>query len=472
MLSPSRPPVPLPQPAIVKRRRKSGKGQGESSREASAGKSIHLSSTPSATDNDTMADDTDTASMTSPRTANTQFRTRATFEEAHLPPAHPHRHKRPQTLVAAATVNSSMAILENLPQREAAALKFDNLSYDGSLESGIDSGTSTYDGDVSSAPGPASKRGHHKHPTHTYPYKNDLPGDSKATSVARSSLSQMSLAHDQSDAMDCIPTQSVESTPISAPSSIPLNPNHPPAPHGFLSRLRPEDLQEKMKEAIAESSKQRSYSINPPPVNRPVRIYADGVYDLFHYGHALQLRQCKLFFPNVYLMVGVCSDELVRKYKASPVLTSAERYESVANCKWVDEVVEDAPWQVDSEFMEKHQIDYVAHDEEPYASVDSDDVYAYAKSQGKFLPTRRTDGVSTSELLQRIVEGYIEGTYDNKLEKLGVPELCSNKALSETGSGIVQRAGSRTPMVIPNSPKVTAIDAEMDDGTATANEAP
>ncbi|EGG05357.1 uncharacterized protein MELLADRAFT_48823 [Melampsora larici-populina 98AG31] len=254
-----------------------------------------------------------------------------------------------------------------------------------------------------------------------------------------------------------------------------------------------------MKEAIAESSKQRSvgfvlinsleslrfdllisivrfsqYSINPPPVNRPVRIYADGVYDLFHYGHALQLRQCKLFFPNVYLMVGVCSDELVRKFKASPVLTSIERYESVANCKWVDEVVEDAPWQVDAEFMQKHQIDYVAHDEEPYASVDSDDVYAYAKSQGKFLPTRRTDGVSTSELLQRIVEGYIEGTYDNKLEKLGVPELCSNKALSETGSGgIAQRAGSRTPMVIPNSPKAgTAIDAEMDDGTATANEAP
>jgi cytidyltransferase-like protein len=128
----------------------------------------------------------------------------------------------------------------------------------------------------------------------------------------------------------------------------------------------------------------RQYSINPPPTDRPVRIYADGVYgqfffyliafieaelwpvglndisDLFHYGHALQLRQCKLFFPEVYLMVGVCSDELVRKYKASPVLTSAERYESVANCKWVDQVIEDAPWQVDAAFFEKYHIDYVA----------------------------------------------------------------------------------------------------------------
>lgn len=99
-------------------------------------------------------------------------------------------------------------------------------------------------------------------------------------------------------------------------------------------------------------------------------------------GHMLQLRQCKLAFPSVHLMVGVCSDELVRKYKAPPVLTSAERYESVRHCKWVDEVVEDAPWQVDAEFFAKHKIDYVAHDEEPYVSAGSQDVYAYAKSIG------------------------------------------------------------------------------------------
>lgn len=53
--------------------------------------------------------------------------------------------------------------------------------------------------------------------------------------------------------------------------------------------------------------------------------------------------QAKLFFPDVYLLVGVVSDELVRQYKATPVLTSEERYESVRNCKWC---IFSPAWQV------------------------------------------------------------------------------------------------------------------------------
>ncbi|GAN07169.1 choline-phosphate cytidylyltransferase B [Mucor ambiguus] len=148
------------------------------------------------------------------------------------------------------------------------------------------------------------------------------------------------------------------------------------------------------------------FKVNEPPTDRPVRIYCDGIYDLFHFGHAKALEQAKKSFPEVYLLVGVCSDLETHKRKGKTVMTDVERYESVRHCKWVDEVVPDAPWFVNQDFLDKHQIDYVAHDAEPYQSTESGDVYAFAKAQGRFLPTQRTDGISTSDLITRIVRDY------------------------------------------------------------------
>ncbi|KAF8714225.1 hypothetical protein AX14_012866 [Amanita brunnescens Koide BX004] len=184
----------------------------------------------------------------------------------------------------------------------------------------------------------------------------------------------------------------------------------------------PEDIQAFVKKAVT-GDPARSYKINPPPVGRPVRIYADGVYDLFHFGHALQLRQAKLSFPSVYLLVGVNSDELVKEHKSHTVMSHQERLEAVQHCRWVDEVVPDAPWVIDDNFIQKYQIDYVAHDEVPYAGAGQADVYYSVKEQGRFLPTRRTPGVSTSELLERIVSGYRKRDFDSKLVKMGRSEL-------------------------------------------------
>ncbi|KAL1220421.1 Choline-phosphate cytidylyltransferase 1 [Cardamine amara subsp. amara] len=145
-----------------------------------------------------------------------------------------------------------------------------------------------------------------------------------------------------------------------------------------------------------------------PPTDRPVRVYADGIYDLFHFGHARSLEQAKKSFPNTYLLVGCCNDETTHKYKGRTVMTAEERYESLRHCKWVDEVIPDAPWVVNQEFLDKHRIDYVAHDSLPYAdsSGAGKDVYEFVKKVGRFKETMRTEGISTSDIIMRIVKDY------------------------------------------------------------------
>ncbi|KAK9842290.1 hypothetical protein WJX81_004813 [Elliptochloris bilobata] len=145
-----------------------------------------------------------------------------------------------------------------------------------------------------------------------------------------------------------------------------------------------------------------------PDSSRPVRVYADGIFDLFHFGHARALEQAKKLFPDTYLLVGCCSDELTHRYKGKTVMTQEERYESLRHCKWVDEVVEDAPWVVTEGFIAKHDINFVTHDALPYsdATGQGKDVYENVKRLGKFRETKRTEGISTSDVILRVIRNY------------------------------------------------------------------
>ncbi|XP_047944254.1 choline-phosphate cytidylyltransferase 2-like [Salvia hispanica] len=163
-------------------------------------------------------------------------------------------------------------------------------------------------------------------------------------------------------------------------------------------------------ENTAESAKSDAVNgVNAPSSSdRPIRVYADGIYDLFHFGHARSLEQAKKSFPNTYLLVGCCNDEVTHKFKGKTVMTESERYESLRHCKWVDEVIPDAPWVIDQEFLDKHNIDYVAHDSLPYADTSGagNDVYEFVKAVGRFKETKRTEGISTSDIIMRIVKDY------------------------------------------------------------------
>lgn len=119
-----------------------------------------------------------------------------------------------------------------------------------------------------------------------------------------------------------------------------------------------------------------------------------------------QLQQAKTAFPDTYLIVGVTGDAETHRRKGLTVLTGQERAETVRHCKWVDEVIPNCPWIVTSEFLAEHNIDYVAHDDEPYGAAEGDDIYASIKKEGKFLVTERTEGVSTTGIITKIVKDY------------------------------------------------------------------
>ncbi|MCI0899083.1 MAG: adenylyltransferase/cytidyltransferase family protein, partial [Chloroflexi bacterium] len=87
------------------------------------------------------------------------------------------------------------------------------------------------------------------------------------------------------------------------------------------------------------------------------RVYVDMVADLFHYGHVEFLKKASAL--GDHLLVGINSDEAVQANKRDPILNMEERVASVAGCRYVDEVVPDAPWIMDAAWIEEHKIDLV-----------------------------------------------------------------------------------------------------------------
>lgn len=52
----------------------------------------------------------------------------------------------------------------------------------------------------------------------------------------------------------------------------------------------------------------------------------------------------------------MCSDELTHKLKGFTVMNEDERYDAISHCRYVDEVVRNAPWTLTPEFLTKHRV--------------------------------------------------------------------------------------------------------------------
>jgi cytidyltransferase-like protein len=154
-----------------------------------------------------------------------------------------------------------------------------------------------------------------------------------------------------------------------------------------------------------------SFSLKVPLFTVQRIVYCSGVFDFCHGGH-------KKMFENSAelgskLLVGVHSDTDVESYKRLPAMTQEERLNEVIRCKYVDQVIPNAPLYLTEDFIKKHNIHLVVCSVE-YDSP-TDKYYEVPRKMGILHVLPRTDGISTTDLMKRVVE-------NKKSEDLGANE--------------------------------------------------
>ena len=150
--------------------------------------------------------------------------------------------------------------------------------------------------------------------------------------------------------------------------------------------------------------------------SRPVRIYADMVADLFHCGHVALIRKAKFLVPHeTHLIIGIHSDEVCESYKRKPIYTMDERVGLVGTCRYVDEVIPNAPLKITEEFLIDNEINLVVHGNDMDEFMN--DCYKLPISKGimRFVPYEQ--GVSTTQIINRVIELSQKEDYAEKRYK-------------------------------------------------------
>lgn len=165
---------------------------------------------------------------------------------------------------------------------------------------------------------------------------------------------------------------------------------------------------------------------------RPVRVWCDGCYDMMHFGHANSLRQAKMM--GDYLICGVHSDAEIEKNKGPPVMTEEERYTMVESCKWVDEVVRDAPYVTTLETLDQYECDFSVHGDDITTDADGNDTYQIVKDAGRYRECKRTTGVSTTDLVGRMLL-MTKDHFTPEDPKSALPNFPETKSLQDLSGG-------------------------------------
>lgn len=134
---------------------------------------------------------------------------------------------------------------------------------------------------------------------------------------------------------------------------------------------------------------------------KPIRVYVDGCFDIMHSGHYNALRQAKKL--GDILVAGVHSDEEILRNKGPTVMKDEERIKLVKACKWVDEVAFGVPYSPTVALLDSLNVDFAVHGDDMPTNAEGKSAYDEVIQAGRCKIIKRTEGVSTTTLVGRLL---------------------------------------------------------------------
>ncbi|KAH9810082.1 ethanolamine-phosphate cytidylyltransferase-like [Teratosphaeria destructans] len=157
------------------------------------------------------------------------------------------------------------------------------------------------------------------------------------------------------------------------------------------------------------------------------RLWIDGCFDFFHHGHTGVMLQSRRLGKE--LVVGLHSDEDITANKGPTVMNLAERTLAVNACRFSTKCVPHAPYVTSLPWISHYGCKFVTHGDDITSDASGGDCYRFVKKAGRMKIVPRTPGISTTDLVGRM----LNCTKDHFIRSLS--DVLEGKEKSESGSG-------------------------------------
>ncbi len=144
------------------------------------------------------------------------------------------------------------------------------------------------------------------------------------------------------------------------------------------------------------------------------RLWIDGCFDFFHHGHAGVMLQSRRL--GTELIVGLHSDAEIALNKGPTVMNLDERVGAVEACRFSTKCVPCAPYVTSIPWISHYGCQYVCHGDDITSDAQGEDCYRFVKRAGRMKIVPRTPGISTTDLVGRMLmctkEHFVRNLHD------------------------------------------------------------